>query len=202
MKNILINPKISVNKRRKEINDVIDHRLIRWLISNSYNPIIISNNIIHDSLSKRFKLLKNLNIKGIILSGGNDVKKNSLRYLAQFFLINYAKKKKLPILGICQGMQMLGVAFGSKLRRVRKHVNKKHKLFCFRDKKFPLNVNSYHNYSLDVCPKDFFVTTRSIDGAIESIKHRKYNWEGWMWHPERDIKFDRINNFRLKKIFN
>ena len=201
MKNILINPKIYINKRRNEINDVIDHRLISWLISNSYNPIIISNKIIQEPLPKRYKILKNLNIKGIILSGGNDVKKNSLRYLAQFFLINYAKKKKLPLLGICQGMQMLGLAFGSKLKKVRIHVNKKHKLSCLSDKKFPSTVNSYHNYSLEICPKDFFVTTRSSDGEIESIKHRKYNWEGWMWHPERDIKFDQINNFRLKKIF-
>ena len=45
MKNILINPKIYVDKRRNEINDVIDHRLISWLLSNSYNPIIISNKI-------------------------------------------------------------------------------------------------------------------------------------------------------------
>ena len=43
MKNILVNPKVSINKKRKEVNDVIDQALVNWLIKNSYNPIIISN---------------------------------------------------------------------------------------------------------------------------------------------------------------
>ena len=32
MKNLLINPNVSVNKDRKEVNDQIDHALISWLI--------------------------------------------------------------------------------------------------------------------------------------------------------------------------
>ena len=46
MKNILVNPKVLINKKRKEVNDVIDHALINWLIKNSYNPIVISNKIL------------------------------------------------------------------------------------------------------------------------------------------------------------
>lgn len=201
MKNILVNPKLLINKKRQEINDVIDHRLINWLLSNSYNPIIISNTVSKNLQRKKLGLLKKMNIKGIILSGGNDVKKNSLRYLSQINLINFAKKNKLPLLGICQGMQMLGVYYGSKLKKVKKHVVKNHKLILFSDKKFPKHVNSYHNFALKTCPKEFFVTTKSTDGEIESIKHKKYNWEGWMWHPERDSKINKINNERLKKIF-
>ena len=37
---------------------------------------------------------------------------------------------------------------------------------------------------------------------IESIKHNFLPWEGWMRHPERDKKINKINNFRLKKILN
>ena len=33
-------------------------------------------------------------------------------------------------------------------------------------------------------------------GSIEAIKHVKYNWLGWMWHPERGKKF----NTKLLKI--
>ena len=43
MKNLIINPDVSVDKERNEVNDKIDHALINWLIKNSYNPIIISN---------------------------------------------------------------------------------------------------------------------------------------------------------------
>ena len=115
MKNLLINPKISINNKRNEINDQIDHALIYWLIKNSYNPIIISNKFLMLPKKKLNQFLKSLKIKGIILSGGNDVKKKSLRYKSQNILIDFAIKTKIPILGICQGMQQMGVKFGTKL---------------------------------------------------------------------------------------
>ena len=201
MKNLLINPKISINIKRKEINDQIDHALINWLIKNSYNPIVISNKSLKLTKNKLNRFLKSLKIRGIILSGGNEVKKKNLRYKSQNFLIDYALKNKIPILGICQGMQLMGVRYGSKLIRVKNHVKKKHKLINLTKEKFPKHANSYHDYSLKNCPKNFFITTKSPDGNIESIKHKYFPWEGWMWHPERDKKIDKINNIRLKKIF-
>ena len=141
------------------------------------------------------------NIGGIILSGGNDVEKKTLRYKFQVYLVNFALKNKIPILGICQGMQMMGIKFGSKLVKVKNHIRKNHKLINLSKEKFPKKTNSYHQYSLKSCPKNFFITTKSLDGNIESIKHKVLPWEGWMWHPERDKKTDKINNLRLKKIF-
>ena len=75
MKTILINPKISLNKQRKEVNDKIDHALINWLIQNSYNPVIVSNKMLLFKKNKLYQFLKSLKINGIVLSGGNDVKK-------------------------------------------------------------------------------------------------------------------------------
>ena len=63
MKNILVNPKVSNNIIRKEVNDVVDQALIRWLIRNSYNPIIISNKIIIKSKKKFLIFLKKLKFK-------------------------------------------------------------------------------------------------------------------------------------------
>ena len=34
------------------------------------------------------------------------------------------------------------------------------------------------------------------------IRHKKFNWEGWMWHPEREKKFNSNSKKRLFKIFN
>ena len=35
------------------------------------------------------------------------------------------------------------------------------------------------------------IISKSEDGEIEAIKHKNYRWLGWMWHPEREKKFDR-----------
>ena len=201
MKNILVNPKVSINKKRKEVNDVIDQALVNWLIKNSYNPIIISNKNLIMPKKKFYKFLKLIKIEGIVLSGGNDGDHRNPRYKSQIFLINFAQKNKIPVLGICQGMQMLGYKFGSKLIKVKNHVKTTHKLINLSEQKFPTHVNSYHNYSLKDCPKNFYITTKAFDGNIESIKHKKLNWEGWMWHPEREKKINKIDNHRLKKIF-
>ena len=62
MKNLIINPDVSVDKERNEVNDKIDHALINWLIKNSYNPIIISNETL--ILSKKIKpIFKYIEIK-------------------------------------------------------------------------------------------------------------------------------------------
>lgn len=201
MKNLLINPNVLASKERNEVNDQIDHALIKWLIKNSYNPIIISNKTLILSKKKLYQFLNTLKIKGILLSGGN-YKKNSTRYQFQNFLLDYALNNNLPVLGICQGMQLIGVRFGSKLVKVQNHVRTTHKLINLSKQRFPKKCNSYHNYSLKDCPKNFYITTKAPDGNIESIKHKNLTWEGWMWHPERDNKIDKINNYRLKKIFN
>ena len=99
-------------------------------------------------------------------------------------------------------MQLIGVRFGSKLVKVKNHVRTTHKLINFTKDKFPKKCNSYHNYSIKNCPKNFYITTKAPDGNIESIKHKNLTWEGWMWHPERDNKIDKLNDYRLKKIFN
>ena len=84
MKNLLINPNVSVNKDRKEVNDQIDHALISWLIKNSYNPILISNKTLILSKKKLNLFLESLKISGILLTGGN-YRKNSIRYKFQIF---------------------------------------------------------------------------------------------------------------------
>ena len=67
MKNILVNPKVLINKKRKEVNDVIDQALVNWLIKNSYNPIIISNKNLIMPKKKFYKFLILIKIEGIVL---------------------------------------------------------------------------------------------------------------------------------------
>ena len=112
-------------------------------------------------------------------------------------LYEYARKNKLPLLGICRGMQMMGVCAGIKLKKIKGHVNTFHKLSGSINRV----VNSYHKYSLAKCPVDYKVIASSEDNEIEAIRHNDLCWEGWMWHPERKNKFDLKDMKRIKDLF-
>ena len=98
-------------------------------------------------------ILKEINL--LILSGGNDVlsreKTSKIRNVVELNLIKNSIKKKIPILGICRGAQLLNIFFGGKLTKINNHMNTRHQIF-FKDKKIlnreKLTVNSYHNYGI------------------------------------------------------
>jgi gamma-glutamyl-gamma-aminobutyrate hydrolase PuuD len=142
--------------------------------------------------------LKKIKPKGLILSGGEDVGKNILRDNSEIFLINYFKKKKLPILGICRGMQLIAVQNGSKLKRIKNHVNKCITIFTGRKK---TTVKCYHNYTIQKCPQEFEILSICKDKSIESIKSKKEKILGIMWHPEREKKFNSFNKKIFKNFF-
>jgi len=170
-----------------EWRDAIDKKLIKWIIKLGFVPILIPNSKIYDFYFKKY----NLNIVGIILSGGGDINYNSSRYLTEKKLLRYSIKNKIPLLGICHGMQVISNFEGGKLEKIKNHLKKKH-IILNKDQLniYPKKVNSYHHYKIKNLSKDFNVLCTCVDGSIEAIKHKKYNWLGWMWHPEREKKFN------------
>ena len=90
---------------------------------------------------------------------------------------------------------------GGNLKRVKNHVKKYHKLRN-NSMGYPNKVNSFHDYSISKLGKNFEIIAYSQDNQIEAIKNKKYNWLGWMWHPERDKKFDKKLVNIAKNLFN
>lgn len=197
MKNILISQRSTYHRIRKEYNDSIDLRLTDLLIEMGCRPILIPN-LEH---KKFLKWIKNLPFDGIVLSGGGDIGtiENKFRDKIEDYLIIRSKNKKIPLFGICRGMQMISKFYGSKLISVKNHVNKRHKVF-FKNKNYT-TVNSYHNFSINKCPKNFIVLSKSIDENIESIIHKDLPMYGCMWHPEREKKKLTYDKVIFKKIF-
>jgi N5-(cytidine 5'-diphosphoramidyl)-L-glutamine hydrolase len=181
--------------KRKERRFSIDKRLLKWIKAINLNPILITD------INQIF-FFKNLEPLGVILSGGNNINKLSDRFKIEKKLILWAKKNKKPILGICHGLQMLAYLDKAKLKKINKHVRVKHSIIDMtKNNIYPKFVNSFHTYGLFKVPSNFLATACALDKSIEAIRHKKYNWEGWMWHPERDKKFNLKLIRRAKKIF-
>jgi len=136
-------------------------------------------------------------INRLILSGGEDLGVSPMRDQTEHQLLTWAAAHKLPVLGVCRGMQMMATHHEVGLKPVDAHVRQRHVL----QGELTHEVNSYHRYSLIECPQDYVVTAYAEDGEIEAIKHNVLPWEGWMWHPEREAPFNPIDIDRLKALF-
>ena len=206
---------IGITQRIDKVNaydewrDSVDQRLVEWVIDAGFIPVPIPNNLVNaSSESEAHALLEQwlnlLNINAIILSGGNDIGVAAQRDMTENFLLKWAERHSKPVLGICRGMQMMGLHVGGKLIKVSGHVNTRHKLQYDKvsTMKTVESVNSYHNYALEGCPDVFSVLAKSDDGNIEAIRHRELPWEAWMWHPEREGSFLMNHLERFKELIN
>jgi len=138
-----------------------------------------------------------------------------MRDFTEKCLLDYAVKNKIPVLGICRGMQFINVYFGGKLiqnisKEIKssfKHVAKDH-LIELLDKRLhsgkrnQVKVNSYHNQGVDniTLSSKLNCFAKSTDGVIEGIFHPNLPIVGIEWHPERNSP-DKEFNYKLIKAF-
>ena len=168
--------------------DFLDHYWIDYFGKKKSDYNLIPNNIY---LSE--KILKKINL--LILTGGNDIisnKKESLtRNKIEKNLIKKAIKKKIPILGICRGAQLLNISFGGKIKKVRNQMRTRHNIYITKNdiiKKKILNVNSFHNFGIkkNNLSKKFVKIAFDKEKNIEMFVSKKHKIIGVMWHPERE----------------
>lgn len=121
-------------------------------------------------------------------------------------LIQAASKKKIPILGICRGHQIINVAFGGTLYQDVSEIEGCHlahvqKNYCYEPIHniavapnshlsaligTEMRVNSFHHLAVkDVAPH-FVATAHSNDNVIEAIEYTKEDQYilGVQFHPE------------------
>lgn len=132
-------------------------------------------------------------LDGLILSGGNDVGESVARDETEQRLLEWAVAGKLPVLGVCRGLQFLQSYFGGKLERIGdgSHAGTRHEVVPCGDGGFALThreVNSYHNQAVrcaDLAPA-LVMLARTMDGIVEACQHEREKIVGIMWHPERE----------------
>lgn len=138
-------------------------------------------------------------INRLILSGGENYGQSRNRDLTEMTLLDWAEDEAIPVLGICRGMQLMAIHAGGQLKPVDGHVATHHKL---KNGIISHEVNSFHTQALSYCPDTYSVIAESTDNEIEAISHKMLPWEGWMWHPERQVKnFNSEDIYRIRKLF-
>ena len=192
MKLVAVSQRIDVEQNVGEVRDGLDQRLTAFLYAAGALCVPVPNFFADDIK----KWLYAISPDAIVLSGGNTPGTRSDRDAIDEFLLEYAYRESLPVLGICRGMQSIGLWAGCNLVEVADHVQTRHSL----SGELEGEVNSFHNFALETCPPDFNIMACSEDGVIEAIKHRNLKWEGWMWHPERDQTFSPRDLSRLEAL--
>jgi len=200
---VAVSQRVDLLPDREERRDALDQRLCIWLIAAGFLPVPVPNRLTsaHAAAAEcqagLHDWLQAVRPGAVVLSSGNDIGACPERDFTERLLLDWAKERRLPLLGICRGMQMLCGWAGGPLKRVLGHVRTRHSLSGL----ITGEVNSFHDFTLEGCPPDFEVLARAEDGEIEAIRHTNLPWEGWMWHPEREREFTSGDLSRVNTLF-
>ncbi len=137
--------------------------------------------------------------------------------ILQLQAFQYALKQRLPILGICKGMQLINVALGGTIVQdmstASLHTSFETDLYhstTITSNSFlhvlygdSITVNSRHHQSLGKLGHDLIpVQWCPSDNCIEAIEHTHYPIWGVQWHPERlDPIHTNVNSTILFRYF-
>lgn len=203
-------------------------------VNTDYTKQLIERDVIPLILTPGEQLEESLSMcDGILILGGDDInpvlygETNDLNLSKDIdpimdetdqYIINYAYKKQMPMLGICRGIQALAVFLGGSLHQDLEHdklhhpsEDKKHyveKIYNSNlSKQLPdkFLVNTFHHQSVKKVPDGFHVTYKNCD-VIEAMEHDTLPIVAVQWHPERfvtdeskiifDYFMEKVNEYR------
>lgn len=148
---------------------------------------------------------------GVILGGGGDVEPawygqpnwacdtlDCARDELECKLVGLAKKRQIPLLGICRGMQFLNVVLGGDLiqdlgtsHSMVQGVYRRHKVDALTGSQMAAlygtqsMVNSGHHQAIGTLAPGLLATQWARDGVIEAFEHQTAPIVGVQWHPEQ-----------------
>ncbi len=100
--------------------------------------------------------------------------------------------RDIPFLGVCLGHQILGYAFGAKVRQAKQIMHGKSSRIkidntqpIFNDLPFVIDGGRYHSLVIDELPEELeTIALSEDDGEIMAVKHKTFPAYGIQFHPE------------------
>ena len=166
---------------------------------------------------------------GLLVSGGGDVDPrtygaehdgrshdvDAAADRSELALLDEARRRRLPTLCICRGMQLLNVAHGGTLAQdiaspgtihppyssvPEEVVGGRHEIVVEEGTRLaevfgpgPRTVNTIHHQAVDKLGEGLRVAAHAPDGTIEGLEPEDSEWPVWavQWHPEKMFEQDR-----------
>lgn len=199
-------------RKHHSYEDTIEHAYLDYFQNLGFYPIIISNRV-------NFKhIFSNVSFNGVVFTGGLDVSYinhpiqneiTNLRDSFEYQLLNYCIQHKIPILGICRGLQIINSYFGGTISKdIVGHINKEHSIifntnYSVFKKNQIISVNSFHNHGISKHNLSSELTALchcTSDNLIEGVYHNDIPLLAIQWHPERQKSENPFINQMIKNF--
>lgn len=127
----------------------------------------------------------------VILTGGkwyDDPTQQGQHYQSELELI---LRSRVPIIGICLGMQLIATAFGGRSMKIKKEHHGRREIELTDAGKESLRLTddkilTFENHTIGIVgPPDSFDVLAVSDDCIEMIKHKSLPIVGVQFHPEK-----------------
>lgn len=191
MKRVAISQRVIADPVHGQRRDALDQQWIPLLEAAGCMPVPLPNR-----LRDVAGFCRDLKVEALLLTGGNDLAHLATpdaapeRDATETAALEHAVAHRLPVLGVCRGMQLLVCRFGGRLHEVAHHAGTTHALHGDLGPygSLPAHVGSFHRWGVlrqDVVDPMQVLAT-SDDGVVEAVRHLRLPILGVMWHPERE----------------